>query len=248
MKILLYSGGMDSWLIDKLWKPDLKLYVDIFSKYSTAEMARLADDVQVEHSIVCLEEFERADAIIPLRNLYLALVAANVAGAQSDDGEPIQIMLGATAGDRVLDKSTKFARMATDMLSFLWSPQHWTKGREIEVLVDYKDHTKVQLIQEAVDQGLCTLQQVFEETYSCYEGKKWECWRCKPCLRKMVAVATVDFEWVWYYHRAALGKVVEQLEREIIPQIQAGNYGRGRDEETDILNVVNRYNKRRMPL
>lgn len=26
-KVLLYSGGMDSWLIDKIWKPDVKLYV-----------------------------------------------------------------------------------------------------------------------------------------------------------------------------------------------------------------------------
>lgn len=24
-KVLLYSGGMDSWLIDKIWKPDVKL-------------------------------------------------------------------------------------------------------------------------------------------------------------------------------------------------------------------------------
>lgn len=22
-KVLLYSGGMDSWLIDKIWKPDV---------------------------------------------------------------------------------------------------------------------------------------------------------------------------------------------------------------------------------
>ena len=28
-KVLLYSGGLDSWLIDKLWNPDFKLYIDI---------------------------------------------------------------------------------------------------------------------------------------------------------------------------------------------------------------------------
>ena len=33
-KVLLYSGGMDSWLIDKLWKPDIRLYVDMNTRYS----------------------------------------------------------------------------------------------------------------------------------------------------------------------------------------------------------------------
>lgn len=27
-KVLLYSGGMDSYIIAKLWHPDVKLYID----------------------------------------------------------------------------------------------------------------------------------------------------------------------------------------------------------------------------
>ena len=37
-KVLLYSGGMDSWLIDKIWKPDVKLYVDMGTKYSQPQI------------------------------------------------------------------------------------------------------------------------------------------------------------------------------------------------------------------
>lgn len=37
-KVLLYSGGMDSYLISKLWKPDVKLYVDLNSKYAKQEI------------------------------------------------------------------------------------------------------------------------------------------------------------------------------------------------------------------
>ena len=46
-KVLLYSGGTDSWLIEKLWKPDKKIYINIHGFYSDAEIAKLPDDVEV---------------------------------------------------------------------------------------------------------------------------------------------------------------------------------------------------------
>ena len=36
-KVLLYSGGMDSWLIDKLWKPDVKIFFDTGVDYDIVE-------------------------------------------------------------------------------------------------------------------------------------------------------------------------------------------------------------------
>lgn len=54
----------------------------------------------------------------------------------------LQICLGATAGDRVLDKSPRFAEAASNLLSYLWQPQHWTKGRKIEICLDFKSMTK----------------------------------------------------------------------------------------------------------
>ena len=68
-KVLLYSGGMDSWLIDKLWKPDIRLYVDMNTRYSKEEMKRLPDDTIIER--LDLSKWEREDKIIPLRNMYL---------------------------------------------------------------------------------------------------------------------------------------------------------------------------------
>ena len=38
-KVLLFSNGMDSWLIDKLWKPDVKIYIDIEGSYSEKEIS-----------------------------------------------------------------------------------------------------------------------------------------------------------------------------------------------------------------
>ena len=74
-KVLLYSGGMDSWLIDKLWKPDVKLCVNMHTKYSAQEIKNLPEDVIIEE--LDLSKWERPDAIIPLRNLYLVMLASN---------------------------------------------------------------------------------------------------------------------------------------------------------------------------
>ena len=77
-KILLYSGGLDSWLISRLWRPDIKLYVDMKTKYSSKEISNLyKNEDQFNLIDFTLGQWERDDAIIPLRNLYLIMVACN---------------------------------------------------------------------------------------------------------------------------------------------------------------------------
>ena len=49
-KILLYSGGMDSWLIDKIWKPDRRIYIDMHTRYSQQEIKSIKqrrNDVEI---------------------------------------------------------------------------------------------------------------------------------------------------------------------------------------------------------
>ena len=131
-KVLLYSGGMDSWLMSKLWNPDVKLYVDMKTRYSENELRKIkedGDDVTVVE--FPLGQWERDDAIIPLRNLYLCMVACNVTGS-----EDVEILIGATAGDRVLDKSYEFVDKANDILNYLYTPQHWIpNGKKVTVSI-----------------------------------------------------------------------------------------------------------------
>ena len=225
-KVLLYSGGMDSWLISKIWDPDVLLYVDMCTKYSKAEIARLPKDVIIEK--LDLSKWERPDAIIPLRNLYLIMVATNYGD---------EICLGATAGDRVLDKSFEFAEKASDLLSFLYSKQHWTEERNIKINLDFKNLTKKELLIKYLNQG-GSLAEAANSSFSCYEptldgfGRWSECWQCKPCFRKYVS-----FKILGYDFGAKVDRLVkEYLDTEIIPSILAGNYGRA-DEEKDILEV-----------
>lgn len=232
-KVLLYSGGMDSWLIDKIWKPDIKVYVNMHTRYSDEEIKKIKE--RNEPVLIVdfpLGQWERDDAIIPLRNLYLVMVMCNITGS-----EDVDICLGATAGDRVLDKSPEFVDKANDLLNYLYQPQHWIpQGKKVRINIDFKSKTKTQLIKEFVEAG-GNIDEAFKRSFSCYnpQGDK-ECWQCKPCFRKYVS-----FKLNGYKFDAETEKtVIEYLEREIIPQIKAGTYGRA-DEEKEIMQAYNLY-------
>ena len=233
-KVLLYSGGMDSWLMSKLWNPDIKLYVNMHTRYSENEMKKIKEsESDVTFVDFPLGQWERDDAIVPLRNLYLCMVACNVTGS-----EDVEILIGATAGDRVLDKSYEFVNKATDMLSYLYTPQHWIpEGKKVTVSIKYKDHTKTDLLREFAEQG-GDLHEAFTKSFSCYDPiDGHECWHCKPCFRKFVSFASVGYDFPEDVARTCC----KYIEKEIVPDIQAGTYGRGESEERDIMEVYNKY-------
>ena len=232
-KVLLYSGGMDSWLMSKLWKPDIKLYVDMKTRYSENELARIRKEPDVQVVEFPLGQWEREDAIIPLRNLYLAMVACNVTGS-----EYVEIPIGATAGDRVLDKSPAFVAKATDLLSYLYTPQHWIpEGKKVKVCIDYKQYTKTDLLKMFKKQG-GDLEEAFTHSFSCYNPVDGhECWHCKPCFRKFTAFSEAGYE----FSDDVARTVCSYIKTDILPDIEAGTYGRGEKEEHDIVDVYNKY-------
>lgn len=238
-KVQLYSGGMDSWLIDKIWKPDIKVYVDMHTRYSKEEIKRIReqrDDVEIVD--FPLGQWERDDKIIPLRNLYLPMVICNITG-----NEDVDICIGATKGDRVLDKSKEYVEKATDILNYLYQPQWWIpEGKKVRVNIDFKDYTKEDLLKKYLEMG-GDLEEAFKSSFSCYEPNEdgTECWCnhgiCKPCFRKFVAFETMGYK----FPDEIISNVVNAINKEIIPEIKNGTYGRGEDEERAILEVVEKY-------
>ena len=224
---------MDSWLISKIWKPDYKVYVNMHTKYSEQEIDKINknnDDVYIVD--FPLGQWERDDAIIPLRNLYLLMVICNIT-----KDEDIEICLGATAGDRVLDKSPEFVNKATDILNYLYQPQHWIpKGKKICVNIDFKNKTKTQLLSDFISNG-GDIDEAFNKSFSCYnpDGGS-ECWECKPCFRKFVSFALNGKN----FSKQVSNKVIAYIKRNIEPQILNGTYGRA-TEEKEILEVLKMY-------
>lgn len=233
-KILLYSGGMDSYLIDKLWKPDRRIYVDMHTRYSQQEIdciKKRRNDV--EFIDFPLGQWEREDKIIPLRNLYLPMVICNITG-----DEDVDICLGATNSDRVLDKSEEYVEKATDLLSYLYQPQWWIpEGKKVRVNIDFKKYTKEDLLKMYMEQG-GDLDKAYNESFSCYEPDEEGnvCHKCKPCFRKFVAFASVGYE----FPEEVLRKTIPYIGKEIIPQIEKGTYGRP-TEEPYIVEIYNKF-------
>lgn len=233
-KILLYSGGMDSYLIDKLWKPDRRIYVDMHTRYSQQEIdciKKRRNDV--EFIDFPLGQWEREDKIIPLRNLYLPMVICNITG-----DEDVDICLGATNSDRVLDKSQEYVEKATDLLNYLYQPQWWIpNGKKVRVNIDFKKYTKEDLLKMYIEQG-GDLDKAYNESFSCYEPDEEGnvCHRCKPCFRKFVAFASVGYE----FPEEVLRKTIPYIGKDIIPQIESGKYGRP-TEEPYIVDIYNKF-------
>ena len=216
--VLLYSGGMDSAALRFLHMPDVLLYVDLGTEYSSWERSHLpAGTIILE--LKDLGKLEVPGGILPGRNLILATIA-------SCYGE--RILLGATKEDRVLDKSTKFCRDTGELLSYLWSPQWWTAGKTIGVEAPLKGLTKSEILAMYKENG-GNLQELADNSYSCYHPEGDEpCWTCKPCVRKWMA---------FRFHGLNLSEKAEEFCRtQMLPDVLAG---KGlRPEEDKMLRAI----------
>lgn len=177
-RVLLYSGGMDSWLIDKIWKPDVRLFVDMGTASSRAERMRLPESVKIVE-FQSLGQFERqSDFILPLRNLYLLAIASMYGN---------EICLGANATDANLDKTPEFAQRASELLTYMYGPQKWTDARNIRVDVSFRAYTKGDLLRLYLEGG-GDWETAYRETFSCFtpnDGRECHC--CRACFLKMAA-------------------------------------------------------------
>lgn len=246
-KVLLFSGGSDSVLISYLYEPDYLVYINMHTRYSDEEIEKIknskfGNDPRLKIiDFPFLGQYERPDAIIPLRNLYLPMVICNYFDV--DTYGDLDICLGATAGDRVLDKSPTFAEKTTELLSYLYEPQHWIpQGRKVKINIDYKKYTKTQMLKLYKDKG-GDINKLMTESFSCYDpidGK--ECWCkngiCKPCFRKYIAYKLNGAD----FPSDVDVSVCEAIKAEILPSIMAGTYGRA-EEEVEIKEVLKIYEK-----
>lgn len=187
-RVLLYSGGVDSWLIGQkeIWNPDVKLFVNIGTNSAKGEIERLPEDVVIAE-LKDLHKLERkSDFILPLRNLYLIAMATNYGD---------EICLGANATDLTLDKTDEFAEKLSDLLTYMYQKQKWTEERKIKVTVEFRKYTKPELLKLYIDNGGDPYK-AFNESYSCFTPleDKSECRGCRACFLKLMAFIDNNIE------------------------------------------------------
>lgn len=225
--VLLYSGGLDSYAAARVFQPDVLLHVDMATGYGDREAERLTVPPGVSGTLervgLPLARWERADTIIPSRNAYLALLAANYGDT---------IWLAATAGDRVNDKDYVFAERINSLLEHLYAPQWWLRdGRRVRLQLPTKHLTKRRLVARYLDTG-AEPAALARDTLSCYRPTAGggHCAACKPCARKWVALLCngIDpgYDASGYVHDA------------YAPAIRSGTWDRGSEEATDVLDAL----------
>lgn len=203
-KVLLYSGGIDSWLIDKLWKPDVRLYVDIHGKYSKEEISRLPEDVVVID--FDLGKYELPNGFVPLRNLYFLMLASNYGD---------EICYGVVSGDQgSADKRMEFIDKSEDIMNYCLNGNTVFQDRSIVIERGFYNKTKYDLVQDYISSG-GKIEDVMNETFSCYSPVDGhECWNCKPCYRKFLLGNYFGYRFPEDIER----KVVEYMKKNVIPR------------------------------
>lgn len=182
-KVLLYSGGLDSWLIDKLWKPDVKLYVHIGTPNSEQEVKRLPDDVVVHNLDIAKFEMPEKNYLLPLRNLFFVELASYYGDV---------ICLGATGSSTHYDKNNTFAKYAEQVINYLWSESHPDKS--VKIVMPFRNWSKADMLREYVKQG-GDLKTAWESSFSCYtpvNGKP--CMHCTSCVKRINAFKEVGYD------------------------------------------------------
>lgn len=205
-KVLLYSGGTDSWLMDKIWRPDLKLYINIHGFYSEDEINKLPKDVKII-DFPFLGTTEELDTnFVPLRNLYFLMIASNFGD---------EICYGATFSDRgSKDKRQEFIEKTQDIIDYCLIGNSFTQDRHIKINQDFINLNKYELIQLYLNKG-GTIKEYIEDSFSCYHsinGK--ECYHCKQCYKKFLNGIYFDYP----YSKEIKDKMLNYLKMNVIPK------------------------------
>lgn len=220
---------MDSyiaWLY--LERPEC-IYADLGHRYAVKEKRALGwfvneqkMDIRVDGRLF-LGDTEKEDAEIPMRNLYLAMMASNY-------GDKIYLI--AQRGEQdIPDRSPEFFTMATDLLSKLCeSPK--------EVLTPFNDMTKGDMVKWYQDQGY-DIPDLIEKTVGCYSSEPGHCGRCNACFRKYCAFSANDLDCSYIYRQditkwSGIEGYKERLKK--------GVYNLQREKETiDVLRKIGRW-------
>ena len=225
--VVLFSGGPDSliawWLAGK---PDRCLYMNLGHKYAKSEVMaiKMLESIIPQLNVTECDDFnladwEKMDAEIPSRNLFLLTAAME----RMCDGDPYcHLVLAVQAGEqRIPDRTEDFRLKMQDILSLL---KYAESGR---VTVDYalSGLTKAEAVKEYLMSGG---QGTFLKlSWSCYGQDKYACGNCSACFRRWVAFSLNGIEEDWKYQFPWLsGKAQEYWDNSLLMK-----YGPSRSHE-----------------
>lgn len=187
-KVLLSSGGMDSFLLahERELRGAIHVFVNLRQKYVDKErvaamaVAKMAGAQFVEMKTLNMGAYEHATGIIPFRNAELILCCAQHGN---------HIYLGVIADEINSDKSVEFCDAMANVLNISHRPQYWTEGKRFEIRTPFRNDTKSALLARYLRNG-GTWDNILQSV-SCYDAGSKHCGRCASCFKRWVAMINV---------------------------------------------------------
>jgi len=181
--VLLFSGGMDSFIAYHFLGKLDTIYVRLWHKYQEAEVERvmslIPETLQVDFP---LGQFEKADAEIPMRNLYLAMIAVN-------HGYSHVHLIVQRDEMTIPDRTISFLGSASRLLTSL-------VGRNILISTPFQNLDKVAMVHWYLKQGLSVSE--LTSTWACYQRTDEHCGACPACFRRFVAFRLNGIKEDWH--------------------------------------------------
>ena len=187
--VLLFSGGLDSILLEWKVNPDHLLYVNMGTLYAQREIENLNRlPIRYRNKLIIkdlpLGEFEHSDSCIPYRNLMLIALALQYAP---------KVYIGLTGQDGYSDCSGTFLNKVRSIFRYLNTDiEHTPFGQSIfKIEAPFRGYTKTAMIAECLKTGMP--KELIQNTRTCYSGcSKKGCGVCLPCWNKAVALLNND--------------------------------------------------------
>lgn len=183
IKVVLFSGGMDSYCLVKTVNPDIILFFDIGTKDNKKEKKLLKILPFYDKIIIIklnLKQWELKNKILPHRNSIFCLIASNYGN---------KIYIGTTKGDTTKDKDYIFKSQVEGMLNYFALDKHKVNlpNYPYSIEMPFKDMTKTEIIKYFIREGN-NINEIIKYSRSCYDGKDKECGICRSCIRKAIAL------------------------------------------------------------
>ena len=233
-KVLLYSGGLDSYIGAKVLGSDWDLaYFDIEHKYAKKEietMTSLSLPFDIHSSLSLKEQWiEHESGFIPQRNPLLISLAQAIYDAD-------EIALCAVAGELSADKHSRFFTLMSNLLSY-------TANKPVRVFSPFQKNTKSQIVKKYLELGN-SLEPLLN-TRSCYSPDIDNCGQCQACFRRWVAFENNNLNDHVKWKTEPLSQMGSLVSASGIPRVHPRHYVDFIRNQFDVLKAFIKHKRRR---
>jgi 7-cyano-7-deazaguanine synthase len=173
-KVILLSGGMDSFISYSLWGDNhIPVFIKNLSSYTEQDYQKAlllcGSKLVVINTASNLVELPNT-SVVPHRNMIMMGVVANVMGAS-------EIMISSPRGEIIADQQPAFYKRLQSIMG------------NVKITNPIGRYTKTQAVRKYVrESGSFARKRIVSHSRSCYSASTWgQCGQCAACFKRFVA-------------------------------------------------------------